>query len=129
MIALAGKGDRLFSASRDKSIKVWDLTQKNVKAIETITGHDAAVTSLLIKGSYLLSADGKGIIKVIFLSILMLFFHCCFFFSFIHRFGILKLINVLILSMLIKCGFIAFFQLVITSSLVPKINRSKFGLD
>ena len=54
----------MFSASRDKTIKVWDLTQKHIKPIHKIEGHDGAVTSLLIKGNYLLSADGKGVIKI-----------------------------------------------------------------
>jgi WD40 repeat protein len=42
-MAIVGLGDRLFSASRDMSIKVWDLTQKNIKPIHTITGHEVSV--------------------------------------------------------------------------------------
>jgi WD40 repeat protein len=71
VLCMAAKGDRLFSASRDKTIKVWDLSLKNVKPIQTISGHDAPVTALLLKGSYLLSADGKGVIKVILIIIRM----------------------------------------------------------
>jgi WD40 repeat protein len=64
VIAICALEDRMFSASRDNSIKVWDLSQKHVKPIKSIQGHDAAVTSLLIKGNYLISADGKGVVKI-----------------------------------------------------------------
>jgi WD40 repeat protein len=64
VIAICALENRMFSASRDNSIKVWDLSQKHVKPTKTITGHEAAVTSLMIKGNYLISADGKGVVKI-----------------------------------------------------------------
>ena len=50
-LVLSGDGQRLFSASGDQTIKMWDV--ETGKEIRTLSGHNNAVLSLA------LSSDGK----------------------------------------------------------------------
>eukprot|EP00747_Dinoflagellata_sp_TGD_P017605 gnl/TRDRNA2_/TRDRNA2_125928_c0_seq1.p1 gnl/TRDRNA2_/TRDRNA2_125928_c0~~gnl/TRDRNA2_/TRDRNA2_125928_c0_seq1.p1 ORF type:complete len:623 (-),score=60.11 gnl/TRDRNA2_/TRDRNA2_125928_c0_seq1:60-1928(-) len=53
--ALLSDAGRLYSASSDKSIKVWD-TQSMI-CLGTLFGHTGAVVSLIVDGDYLFSAS------------------------------------------------------------------------
>ncbi|XP_047332833.1 zinc finger CCCH domain-containing protein 48-like [Impatiens glandulifera] len=56
------KGSRMFSGSRDNTIRVWDLD--TMECIETLYGHTSAVMSLICWETYLLSGSMDGTIKV-----------------------------------------------------------------
>ncbi len=59
-IALAGQ--RLFSCSNEKAIKVWDI--KAEKCIATFQGHTDSVNSLAVAGQKLISGSDDGTIRV-----------------------------------------------------------------
>jgi len=50
-LALSAKGERMVSASDDRTVRVWDL--RTGKLRQTLRGHTAAVISLAI------SPDGR----------------------------------------------------------------------
>ncbi|KAG8391741.1 hypothetical protein BUALT_Bualt01G0218600 [Buddleja alternifolia] len=54
--------NRLYSASRDCTIKVWDL--QNFQCVHTLRGHTRDVTSVLCWDIYLLSASLDNTLKV-----------------------------------------------------------------
>ncbi|GFP98522.1 zinc finger CCCH domain-containing protein 48 [Phtheirospermum japonicum] len=57
-----GAGNRLYSASKDCTIKMWD--RKTLQCLHTLCGHTRDVTSVLCWGSYLLSASLDNSVKV-----------------------------------------------------------------
>ncbi|MBS0604679.1 MAG: WD40 repeat domain-containing protein [Verrucomicrobia bacterium] len=60
--SLALDGQRLFSGSYDKAIKVWDLNTNTCTA--TLQGHDNAVMSLALDGQKLFSGSSDNTIKI-----------------------------------------------------------------
>ncbi|EDV28456.1 uncharacterized protein TRIADDRAFT_19665, partial [Trichoplax adhaerens] len=61
--ALGVHADFLFSASSDKTIKVWD-TKNSYKCIRTLTGHKNIVLGLCVHGTNLFSGSSDNTIKV-----------------------------------------------------------------
>eukprot|EP01114_Cavostelium_apophysatum_P010989 TRINITY_DN2514_c0_g1_i1.p1 TRINITY_DN2514_c0_g1~~TRINITY_DN2514_c0_g1_i1.p1 ORF type:complete len:381 (-),score=68.39 TRINITY_DN2514_c0_g1_i1:25-1167(-) len=66
VFALAISGVRLFSASGDGSIKVWDL--RNLGCVATITEHEGTVYALTVNDKYLFSGGWDNTIRVFELS-------------------------------------------------------------
>ena len=60
--SLALDGQRLFSSSHDKTIKIWDLNTNTCTA--TLQGHSGAVYSLKLDGERLVSGSGDNTIKI-----------------------------------------------------------------
>ena len=58
------RGDYVASASRDKTIKLWDV--KSGRCVITLIGHDNWVTSLVFHpcGKYLLSASDDKSLRI-----------------------------------------------------------------
>ncbi|KAF4354252.1 zinc finger CCCH domain-containing protein 48 [Cannabis sativa] len=61
VVCLCYGGNRLFSASLDHSIKVWDY---NLQCVATLKGHSDGVMSLAFGGYYLVSSSLDGTIKI-----------------------------------------------------------------
>ncbi|MBS0603867.1 MAG: F-box/WD repeat-containing protein [Verrucomicrobia bacterium] len=59
---LALDGQRLFSGSYDKTIKIWDLN--NNRCTATLEGHDRAVTCIALDGQRLFSGSLDQTIKI-----------------------------------------------------------------
>ena len=55
---------RLFSASADNTIKVWDTTSTATKCISSVNAHAGRVYSLTIHGDRLFSAASDRTVKV-----------------------------------------------------------------
>ena len=63
MYALAVSGSKLFSGSRDYTIRVWDL-EKNYAHVKTLKGHANWVRALAVSGSKLFSGSRDKTIRV-----------------------------------------------------------------
>uniref|UniRef100_A0A803R9B8 Uncharacterized protein n=3 Tax=Cannabis sativa TaxID=3483 RepID=A0A803R9B8_CANSA len=61
VVCLCYGGNRLFSASLDHTIKVWD---HNLQCVATLKGHSDGVMSLAFCGYYLVSSSLDGTIKI-----------------------------------------------------------------
>ena len=55
-------GDKLISASNDRTIKIWDLN--NGKELQTLQGHKNSVHRILMDGDKLISASEDYTIKI-----------------------------------------------------------------
>lgn len=55
----------LFTASMDKTIKIWDVKESELRLVETLLGHNAPVKSICIheETSSLFSVDNHGCLK------------------------------------------------------------------
>ncbi|CAI9090202.1 OLC1v1024928C1 [Oldenlandia corymbosa var. corymbosa] len=62
VISLTVGGNRLYSGSKDNTIRVWDL--KTLECIETLNAHKESVTSLAFFDRYLLSGSLDNSLKV-----------------------------------------------------------------
>ncbi|VFQ85980.1 unnamed protein product [Cuscuta campestris] len=62
VFSLLVSADRLYSASGDKTLRVWDL--KTLQCLQTLHGHAGAVMSVLCWESYLISGSLDNTIKV-----------------------------------------------------------------
>uniref|UniRef100_A0A1I8IIS5 TRAF-type domain-containing protein n=1 Tax=Macrostomum lignano TaxID=282301 RepID=A0A1I8IIS5_9PLAT len=60
---LLGGGDYLYSASGDKSVKMWQVSSSN-ELLKTLDGHDGPVLSLALTGSVLFSGSQDNTIRV-----------------------------------------------------------------
>ena len=55
-------GNKLFSSSQDRTIRVWDADTH--KHLATLAGHTSNVACLTLYGNKLFSAGGDGTIRV-----------------------------------------------------------------
>jgi WD40 repeat protein len=62
VLSLAVAGDKIFSGSQDKTIKIWDLNSG--KRLKTLTGHNSGIYSLAVSEGKLLSASADRTIKI-----------------------------------------------------------------
>ncbi|GAA0153197.1 hypothetical protein LIER_11496 [Lithospermum erythrorhizon] len=63
VVAVAvGASNRLYSGSKDNTVKVWDL--QNMQCLQTLCGHSSDVTSVLCWDNFLLSGSLDNTIKV-----------------------------------------------------------------
>eukprot|EP00253_Pinus_taeda_P021228 PITA_21228 len=62
VVSLVSRKDKLFSASMDHTIRVWDL--ETFQCIQTLRNHTSVVMSLLCWDQFLLSCSLDGTVKV-----------------------------------------------------------------
>lgn len=60
--ALVVQGDNVFSASEDKTIRVWNW--KSGEEIQTLKGHRGCVRSLAVSGDFVISASDDKTVRV-----------------------------------------------------------------